>query len=73
MTVVLLSDHVENIQAQAVTLEGGACVLGGRGAAEVVGGVGGGLGGARQRVAADSAVQMDHSGLGGHGGVVVLC
>lgn len=45
-------------------------MLGGRGAATLVGG--GDLGGAGYRVAVDSAVQLDYGGLGGHGGVAVL-
>lgn len=46
-------------------------MLGGRGAA-LVEGVGGDLGGAGHRVAVDSAVELDHCGLGGHGDVAVL-
>lgn len=41
-------------------------MLGGRGAAALVEGVRGHLGGAGHRVAVDSAVQLNNSGLGGH-------
>jgi len=55
------------------SLGAGACAPGGRGAAALVETVGGDLGGAGHGVAVDSAVHMDHRGLGGHGGVAVLC
>lgn len=50
-------------------------VLGGYGvgAAALSEGVGGEMVGAGHRVAVDSAVQLDHRGLGGHGGVAVVC
>lgn len=51
---------------------GGVHVLAGRGAAALVEGVGGDLGGARHRVGVGSAVQLDRCGLGGHRGVAVL-
>lgn len=47
-------------------------MLGGRGAATVVEGLGGDLGAAGRRVV-HSAVQLDDCGLGGHGGVAFVC
>lgn len=47
--------------------------LASRGAATLVEGVGGDLGGAGHRVAVDSAVELDHRSFGRHGEVAVLC
>lgn len=48
-------------------------MLGGRGAATVVEGLSGDLGGAGHCVVVHPAVQLDDRGLGGHGGVAVVC
>ncbi len=47
-------------------------MLGGWDAAALVESVGGDLGGAGNRVAVDSAVELNYGGLGGHRGVTVL-
>lgn len=60
--------HLEVTQAQVAPL-GGCCGLVGRGAAALVEGIGGVLGGAGHHVAVDPAVQLNHRGLGGHRGV----
>lgn len=48
-------------------------MLDGRGAATLVESISGDVGGAGHRVAVDSALQLDHRGLGGHRDVAVLC
>lgn len=47
-------------------------MLGGQGAAALVGNVGGDLGSAGHGVAVDPAVHLEHRGPGGHGHVAVL-